>query len=228
MKSITQLQNAQRSGFFVVGTDTGVGKTTFTRGLLRALRGNGHQPVPYKPVETGVGEPEATDAAALARAAQTPLHLRQICPFSFPLPVAPVVAAAEQGIALSVRALLNATPPGSPLVVESAGGLLSPLSARQTNADVAEAFGLPVILVARNSLGTINHCALALAELRRRQLPVFALVLVNVAPPGPDGGTNARCIEDLCGLRPRLTLPFAPTATDDDLASFVADAGPWL
>lgn len=212
----------------MAGTDTGVGKTTFTRGLLRALHRAGAQPTPYKPVETGVTNVAFSDAAALAAASETNLRLAQVCPFSFPLPVAPVVAAAARGICLSVAALVNAAPQKRPLIVESAGGLLSPLSPHETNADGAALFGFPLVLVARNSLGTINHCALALAELRRRDLPLHALVLVNVAPPGPDAATNARCIEDLCGVRPRLVLPYAPAATDDELANWVAAAGPWI
>jgi dethiobiotin synthetase len=211
---------ARAKGVFVAGTDTGVGKTTFTRGFLRALCRKGNAPVPYKPVETGFVDPLRSDANALKLAARSNLDLSLICPFPFLEPLAPVVASQLQGISLSVDALCNAKPPqrGEPMVVESAGGLLTPLSRKETNADIAAAFAFPIILIARNSLGTINHCALAIAEIQRRQLPLAALVLVDVSPQNLDGSTNAKCISELTGVVAATTLPFDPTATEDQLA----------
>ena len=210
----------KRLGLVVAGTDTGVGKTTVTRGLLRALVLRGVNPTPYKPVETGVLDPDQSDAAALRQAARATASLQRVCPFFLRLPVAPVVAARDEGIELSVAALCNAQPPytGGPLIVESAGGILSPISRYETNADLVVALDFPVLLVGRNSLGTINHCALAVRELRQRRLQLAALVLVNVSPPGPDGSTNASCIADLCGVTASLVMPFLPAASDDELA----------
>lgn len=210
----------------MVGTDTGVGKTTFTRGLLRALCRKGRSPVPYKPVETGFVDPTRSDANALRSAARSNLALSAVCPFPFLEPLAPVVASQLQGISLSVNALYNAKPQqhGEPLVVESAGGLLSPISQQKTNADFASLFAFPIVLVARNSLGTINHCGLALSELQRRKLPLAALVLVDVAAATLDGSTNAKCIADLTGVVAATTLPFDPTASDDQLAEHLEAA----
>jgi dethiobiotin synthetase len=210
----------QAKGVFVAGTDTGVGKTTFTRGFLRALSRKNCAPVPYKPVETGFLDPLRSDANALRLASRSNLELAQICPFPFLEPLAPVVAAQLLGISLSVDALCNARPSqhGDPLVIESAGGLLTPISRKETNADIAAAFAFPIILVARNSLGTINHCALAITEIQRRRLPLAALVLVDVSPRALDGSTNAACIADLTGVAAETILPFDPTATDDQLA----------
>lgn len=220
---MTSLPIQVTKGLFVAGTGTGVGKTTFTRGLLRALARREYQPFPYKPVETGFADPLRSDAYALSEAAGHPHTVATACPFQFALPAAPVVAARLEGIELSARALTNALPKNlsGPLIVESAGGLLSPLSPRETNVNIAELLVFPIVLVGHNSLGTINHCALAIAELKRRRLPLAALILVNVQPEGVDGPFNAQCIGDLCGVLPSLILPYDPTASDDLLADRV-------
>ena len=102
--------------------------------------------------------------------------------------------------------------------------MLSPISRNETNDDVAAAFAFPIVLVARNGLGTINHCALAIKELQRRTLPLAALVLVDVATQALDGRTNARRIADLTGVVAATTLPFDPTATYDQLAEHLEAA----
>jgi dethiobiotin synthetase len=148
--------------------------------------------------------------------------------------VAPALAAELAHEPIELAALLAArdrvVPHGDFLVVETAGGLLSPYSADLTGADLAAAFGLPVLLVARNGLGTINHTALALAELRRRALPLAGVVLVDTSPAtAPDRPHNARLIEQLTGERPLGVLPFVDGLDPDRLAdAFLAsvDAEP--
>jgi dethiobiotin synthetase len=208
-------------GLFLVGTDTGVGKTALGCALLRLAVRAGLRPVPWKPVETGC-DPEPADAAALLRAsARSDLSLADVCPFRYPDPVAPALAATDPPLRLSaLQALL---PPhaarGDFFLVESAGGLLSPYALDFTGADLAAAAGLPLLLVARNALGTINHTALALAEIGRRALPLAGVVLMEVsAPPTPDRPHNARLIEALTGERPLASLPFLPGADPDLLA----------
>jgi dethiobiotin synthetase len=210
-------------GVVVVGTDTGAGKTTFSVALLRLARRNGLEPVPHKPVETGWDE-RASDAAALLRAAERPeLDLADVCPIRLPLPVAPVLAAAAVGrtldaMTLAATARLLATR-GNYLLVETAGGLLSPYGPRFTTADLAAELDLPIALIARNGLGTINHTCLAIAELQRRKLPPAILVLVDTAPTvTPDRPHNGRLIAEQTGVVPLVTLPFVAGLDPDQLA----------
>lgn len=103
--------------------------------------------------------------------------------------------------------------------IESAGGLLTPYASTLTSADLAAAFQLPILLVARNSLGTINHTALAIAEIRRRALPLLGVVLVNLSGcPSPDQPSNLNLIASLTGIRPLGVLPFVETPSPNLLA----------
>ncbi len=212
----------QRKGLFVAGTDTGVGKTTFSRALLRVAWQRKISVLPMKPVETGVGPNGPADAHALIRASGAAVPVGQVCPHAYPLPVAPVSAAAACGESLDVEALAQACERALPLraslLVESAGGLLTPLTPQQTNLDLALRLALPLMLITRNGLGTINHTALSLHELSRRGAPPMGTFLVNTGPLGPDAPTNAANIMALCGVPVWGPLPFLPNATDDELA----------
>ena len=211
-------------GIFLLGTDTAVGKSTVALALLHLLISRGRRPVPFKPVETGA-DPQPSDALRLLAAsnrADIPLHV--VCPFSFPSPLPAAAAAAAAGLALSIATLLSAAAIarsyGTPLVVESAGGLLSPYSDRVTSADLATALGFPVILVSRNALGTINHTSLAIAEIRRRALPLAGILLVNTQPCAtPDQAFNPSLIAQLTGDTPLGILPYLDSPTPDRLAA---------
>jgi dethiobiotin synthetase len=215
--------SSQAKGLFLAGTDTGVGKTTVACGLIRLLAIRGFHPVPFKPVETGA-DPAPQDAAALLAAANRPdLPLDVVCPIPLRRPVAPAAAAVAEGVDTSLpvlsRHFAHAAAQGDVIVVESAGGLLTPYAAGVAGADLAAAFQLPLLLVARNSLGTVNHTALALAEIRRRRLPLLGLILVNTAAiPYPHDLSNAAQIADLTGIKSLGTLPFLPNPTPSLLA----------
>jgi dethiobiotin synthetase len=211
----------------LVGTDTGVGKTAVGCALLVLARRLGLRPVPFKPAETGC-DPTPSDALRLRAAAARPdLDLALVCPYQFSLPVAPALAAALGGHDLSPATLAalgaDMATRGDFLLVETAGGLLTPYGPTFTGADLAAAFALPVLLVARNALGTINHTALALAELRHRALPVAGLILVETSGEStPDRPHNPRLIEALTGERALAVLPFLPAADDNQLADELA------
>ena len=104
--------------------------------------------------------------------------------------------------------------------MESAGGVLSPYSDDFTSADLAAALELPILLVARNALGTINHTALAIAELRRRHLPLTGVLFVDTtAVVTPDRAHNPRFVRALTGVRVLGVLPFLAVPTLDALAA---------
>jgi dethiobiotin synthetase len=214
------------AGLFVTGTDTGVGKTTVARGLARLARRQGLRPIPFKPVETGCA-PDPEDARLLWEAAGRPVPLAEVCPHALALPAAPAAAAAAAGVRIDLddlarraRAIGEA---GDLLLAEGAGGLLVPYAGSETAADLIARLALPVLIVARTALGTVNHTALTVRELERRRLPVAGLVMVRgTAEAGPHEAGNPDLIEAAAGVRPLGVLPYLSTAELAD-ADRIAD-----
>jgi dethiobiotin synthetase len=168
------------SRFFVTGTDTGVGKTEVACALLAGLAARGARPFAYKPCESGGVE----DTERLWDAAGRWQPKPTVCLYRFREPLAPAVAARRerrkvewQRLVEGFRALGR-----GPGVVEGAGGLFVPMGEGFDVVDFAEALALPVVLVARAGLGTINHTTLSLHELKRRKLRVAAVVLSQASP----------------------------------------------
>lgn len=178
-------------GCFVTGTDTDVGKTAVGCALLRAAAARGHSTAAMKAVETGChrdGERlVARDADALRGASTMRAAIDDVtsCPQRFERPLAPSMAARAAGTTIDREAIrgafarLVARTPGF-VLVEGAGGLLVPISGVHTIADVAIDVGLPLVVVARDRLGAINHSSLTVEVARARGLHVAAVVLVTV------------------------------------------------
>jgi dethiobiotin synthetase len=200
-------------GLLVTGTDTAVGKTEVACALLADARARGLDAVGMKPAQSGVVAGEPSDADRLRAACGEVEPLAAICPHSFAAPLAPAVAARAEGRAISLPALVEAARAlaarHAAILVEGAGGLLVPLTDRETYADLAVALGLPVLVVARAGLGTVNHTALTVEALRRRGLAVAGIVLNRTAPEDdPSVPHNAGEIARLTGIVPAATLPF--------------------
>jgi dethiobiotin synthase len=164
-------------GLFVTGTDTGVGKTLVSAALMAVL---GDAAVYYKPVQTGDDDDTATVAHLSGGATLAP-------GLSLPLPAAPYRAALAAGLTVDLNALVaGARGAGERLLVtEGAGGVLVPLTARETTCDLIAALGLPTLVVARTRLGTLNHTLLTVEALLRRGLPVAGVVLNGPADDTP-------------------------------------------
>jgi dethiobiotin synthetase len=212
-------------GFFVAGTDTGVGKTEVARALCVVMARRGLRPIPFKPVETGCDPDAPSDALALREACgalDTPLD--RVCPYRFRMPAAPLVAAEAEGRSIDLSHI-EALAGTSPLVVEAAGGLLVPLARPLlTNLDLIERLRLPVVLVARAGLSTLNHSALSFEALSRRNVDVAAIVLNRIAAEDdPTVESNPRWVAALTGARVLGPTPFVsdPRARLDALAAFV-------
>jgi dethiobiotin synthetase len=164
----------------VTGTDTGVGKTVVAAALVMALRQIGARAIGWKPVETGISPSEIADSEVLAVAsgARSPLAEPLL---RLPEPLAPAVAAERAGVALDPAAIedrlkaLRAA--GHTVIVEGAGGALVPLAWGFDALDLAVRAGLTAVVVARPGLGTLNHVALTLEAMERREIPVLAVVL---------------------------------------------------
>jgi dethiobiotin synthetase len=134
-----------------------------------------------KPIETGVGPDGPLDALALREAAGAKDALELVCPQRFALPAAPTVAAAAEGRRVDLGAVRSAfaalAARHACLVVEGAGGLLAPAAEGASMADLAGQLGLPLLVVARARLGTINHTRLTLEAAAARGLPVAGVVV---------------------------------------------------
>uniref|UniRef100_A0A7C4EHF6 Multifunctional fusion protein n=1 Tax=Fundidesulfovibrio putealis TaxID=270496 RepID=A0A7C4EHF6_9BACT len=177
------------NGFFITGTDTGVGKTVVSALFCLALDADY-----FKPIQTGPAQDHDTPTVA-ALTGLTPERLHSPA-HALPAPLSPDQAARLAGVRLDVAAidLPRAAPPrtGRPLIVEGAGGALVPIAPGQDMTDLMARFGLPVVVAARSGLGTINHTLLTLEALRLRGLDVAGVVLCG--PPDP---ANRQDIERL-------------------------------
>ena len=221
------------AGCFVTGTDTGVGKTVVSCALIAELRARGFSVGAIKPIETGVGVEGPLDAIALRDAAGATSALDVICPQQFALPAAPNVAARAESREVdlaAVEAAFREIANGRDFVVaEGAGGLLVPIRDDYTMADLARALGLPLLIVARAALGTINHTQLTLEAAAARDLPVIGVVISHA-----DGELSPADASNLAALRSELGArligevpPFKPGASvPSSVMSSIAEALP--
>jgi dethiobiotin synthetase len=203
---------------FVTGTDTGVGKTFVACALAHALRARGRRVGVVKPVETGV-EAEPEDARRLAAAAGDPSPLEDLCPYRLRAPLAPAVAAARERVTIDVDAIVGLIERRARtvdvLIVEGAGGLLVPIAGTLTYLELAERAHLPLLIVAANRLGTVNHCALTARVAATAGLAVRGFVLSQPAPSTDvSAETNADTIVGLTGLRCFGVLPHLASPAD--------------
>lgn len=175
-------------GYFVTGTDTEVGKTWVSVGVITALKQRGLQVAAMKPVSAGCDETEQglrnSDALWLQRHANVALAYDQVNPYALAPPIAPHIAAGQVGVEIDVKRLRAAysamAAQADCVVVEGAGGWLVPLNDRHTMADLAQALGLPVILVVGIRLGCINHALLSAEAIARSGLPLAGWVANRV------------------------------------------------
>lgn len=199
-------------GLFVTGTDTGVGKTFVACALARGLRAAGIDVGVMKPIETGVPAAGPQDARALRLAAGVDDPLDLICPVQLALPASPEAAGRAAGRSVSLAPIFEAHEALSRrhafLLVEGAGGLLVPIDAATDMADLARAFALPLLLVARANLGTVNHTRLSLEAAERRGLEVFGVVVSHASADLPEGDRlNLEGLRERLGERLLVELP---------------------
>ena len=152
-------------GLFITGTDTGVGKTYVGALIARSLTADGRRVGVYKPAASGCrrenGQLVSDDAVALWNAAGRPGDLDRVCPQRFAAALAPHLAARDEGTQIDADRLREGLEywrrRSEVVVVEGAGGLMSPLGDDDYVAGLAKDFGFPLVVVARNALGTINQ-----------------------------------------------------------------------
>lgn len=206
-------------GLFVTGTDTGVGKTVVAASIVATLRARGEDVRAFKPVVTGTDEPDSEwprDHELLAAAAG--MEPGDVTPFLFGPAVSPHLAAELAGTAIDPARLVPA-PHDGPLVVEGVGGLLVPLTPAFSVRDLAVRLGLPLVVVARPGLGTINHALLTLEAARTAGLEIRCVVLSPwPGEPSPMERSNRETIERLGGVVVHGLPPATPATLPRDLA----------
>jgi len=193
-------------GYFITGTDTGVGKTWFTCALVRAWRAAGHDAVGLKPIATG----DRNDAVLLREASGNRLTLDEINPLHFREPAAPLAAAQAENRTIDFaalnRAILDHGARYSPIAVEGVGGWRVPLGPGYDVREWARDLALPVVVVAVNRLGMINHTLLTVESIRAAGLTCAGIV-VNNGPGGKSPDFDFARRGNAALLRGLLALP---------------------
>ncbi len=190
--------------FFVTGTDTGVGKTLVTAALLLNARAFGLSAVGLKPVSAGCslvnGQLVNDDALLLQRCASGPLDYAEVNPVALEPALAPHIAAHRAGIGLRAAGLAAAVTRVASkghdvLLVEGAGGWLTPLNDTETMANVAATLGYPVILVVNMRLGCLNHALLTAQAIQSAGLSLAGWVANSTGPPMEAFDENVQALE---------------------------------
>ena len=206
-----------KRGIFVVGTDTGVGKTVVAAALVLALQEEGLDVGVMKPLESGAVGFEGTlipqDALYLKEISQVQDPIDRINPYRFEAPLAPAVAAEKEGIRVELERIKEAFRELSSrhqfMVVEGVGGLMVPISDGVLLPELIKEFGLPVLLVGRSSLGTINHTLLSLSLCEREGIEVVGFLLNKVSSlSDPSEGSNPASISSFTSAPYLGTFPF--------------------
>lgn len=207
-----------RRGLFIVGTDTGVGKTMVAAALASWLRAGGRDVGVMKPVQTGCryarGRWRLPDTARLVRAARVTDPVDLVTPYRFAPPLSPLAAARRAGRRISLPRLAAAHRALARrhhiLLVEGSGGLLAPLTKRHTMADLAKRLRWPILIVARAGLGTLNHTLLTVEAARRRGLRIAGIIMNQPAHlrRDPSLAGNAALLRELTGLAVIGPLPY--------------------
>ena len=219
------------NGVFVSGTDTGVGKTVVAAGIAATLKASGVDVGVMKPVSTGGGG--AGDADVLQRAIASTDSSDLVNPVSLEHPLSPNVAARIEGVQIDVslieRAALQLSERHEYLVVEGVGGLLVPFRNDFFVADLVKLFDLPLLIVARPGLGTINHTLMTIGCAVSKGISVMGVIYNDVQGhvAGIAERTNPEVVERLSGVRCLGKVPFAgmdlARAGQDELIRLVGD-----
>lgn len=207
-------------GYFITGTDTGVGKTVVTACLLSHFRKHGRNAGVMKPLETGV-EPGRSDAEFLLQTAGLEDRLADVSPYRFRSAASPYLAARLENRRVEpgkiIEAFQRLAAVHDLLLVEGIGGLLAPIAPGYLVADLARDLGLPLIVVSRFSLGTINHTLLTLETAKARGIEVCGVIFNHLDRGGINSMEkhNPGIIQELSDVRILGACPFIPNISPE-------------
>jgi dethiobiotin synthetase len=194
------------NGFFVTGTDTDVGKTIISGGLAAVLKEKKIDVGVFKPLLSGISrEDPASDTSLLKQLSQTSLSYEEITPFEFKEPLAPYVAGKLEGKIVEIQEVLRhwekIKRKHEFFIIEGAGGISVPLGEHFLVSDLIKAIQLPIVIVARPNLGTVNHIFLTVHYAKSLGLTVAGIVINGISDhPDLAEKTNPKLIEELCGV----------------------------
>ncbi len=213
-------------GFFVTGTDTGVGKTLAACALLRAFARRGKSVVGMKPVAAGREAGRWADVEALAQASTVSARSQIVNPYAFEPAIAPHIAAELTGLEIDLEPIARAYEELSRMadvvVVEGAGGFLVPLNATQTGADLAMRLGLPIVLVVGMRLGCLNHALLTRRQIEESRLRCAGWVANCILPDMPHLDGNIRALEQRLACPLLGVVPFLRELTPAGVAGLLS------
>jgi dethiobiotin synthetase len=204
------------TGYFVTGTDTGVGKTLAACALVHEFARLGRRVVGMKPVAAGTSDSADrwgnADVAALAAASSIAVTREQINPYLFAPPIAPHLAAAEAGVRIDLEVIAGSVARlralADVVVVEGVGGFLVPLNEREDAADLAIRLALPVVIVVALRLGCLNHALLTARAVKDRGLHLAGWVANRLDPGMAKARENRAALEDRLGAPLLGEIPF--------------------
>ena len=193
------------AGFFVAGTDTGVGKTLVAATLLRRFGALGLRAAGMKPIAAGCEQGRNEDVEALLAAGMRGLDRKLVCPYLFEPPIAPHIAAKEAGVRIDLAvidvAFQQIKTKADVLIVEGVGGFRVPLDEREDAGAIPKRLGLPVILVVGLRLGCLNHALLTQEAIEAEGLELAGWIANRIDP------AMARAEENVEALKKRLRAP---------------------
>ena len=193
------------AGFFVAGTDTGVGKTLVAAALLRRFGALGLRAAGMKPIAAGCKQGRNDDVEALLAAGMRGLDRKLVCPYLFEPPIAPHIAAKEAGVRIDLAvidvAFQQIKTKADVLIVEGVGGFRVPLDEREDAGAIPKRLGLPVILVVGLRLGCLNHALLTQEAIEAEGLELAGWIANRIDP------AMARAEENVEALKKRLRAP---------------------
>lgn len=208
------MRKRKYKGLFITGTDTGVGKTVVTAGLVASLRDSGMDIGVMKPIETGFSL-RSSDAVFLQEIAGVEDSLDSICPYRFKHPLSPFTAAKIENLSIRFERIGHVyeelQQSHQALLVEGAGGLLVPITRQEMMADLALYLKLPILIISRTGLGTINHTLLSVEVARWRGIEVAGVVFNHSSPRrGLAERTNPSVIRHFLNVPILGEIPYAP------------------
>lgn len=202
---------AGRRGYFIAGTDTGVGKTRVACGLIAGFRALGMRAAGFKPVLAGE---YSDDLYNIAEVSGYLPDFSGHCTYRLLAPVAPNIAADQQGILIEIEAISadwrRLSENFDTMIVEGTGGWLCPINHRQTMADVALRLQLPVVLVVGMRLGCLSHALLTTESIRRSDLRLAGWVANCIDPDFASLQANLATLQQRLGSAPLALLPHQP------------------
>jgi dethiobiotin synthetase len=215
-------------GFFITGTDTGVGKTIVAGAVIKALMFLGFRTGVMKPIESGCGHEGGLlipfDGMFLKQTAHIDEHITLVTPCCFESPLAPMSASERDMTEIDIeeirRSFSSLSGKYGMMVVEGIGGLMVPIKENYYVVDIARELGLPLLVVAKPGLGTVNHTILTVKCALHEGLDV-AGVIINYSRP-PDGSlaekTNPKLLGQICPAPIIGTFPYLKNLDEDEIA----------